>query len=61
MKEIFRENEEVYRNEMQLAGFIIKKNRHRMIPPYDWYGPDPEPHQAGEGCNCPGCKARRGE
>lgn len=37
------DNRMMYEKEMNLANSILKRNRYSTVPPYQWYGPDPEP------------------
>jgi hypothetical protein len=36
-------NDEEYKKEAELASSILRRNRYSTTPPYQWYGPDPEP------------------
>lgn len=42
-KIIKQENNRAYEQEVELAQSILKRNRYSTVPPYEWYGPDPEP------------------
>lgn len=42
------ENDEVYKVESELANTMLKRNRYNTLPPYQWYGPDPEPESKKE-------------
>lgn len=42
-KIIKRENNKTYEKEAEVAQSILKRNRYSTVPPYEWYGPDPEP------------------
>lgn len=37
------ENIEIFKKETELANSILRRNRYSTVPPYKWYGPDPEP------------------
>jgi len=36
-------NIEAFKRETDLANSILRRNRYSTVPPYKWYGPDPEP------------------
>jgi hypothetical protein len=38
-----KENVEAFKKEAELASSILRRNRYSTVPPYKWYGPDPEP------------------
>ena len=50
--------EEALKFERFMTQSILAKNRHSSLPPYQWYGPEPEIMPAGEDCGCGGCWAR---
>jgi hypothetical protein len=57
-REIIESNKQAFKDEAELARFIRRENRHSALPPYLWYGPDPEPCESGDECPCHGCKVR---
>lgn len=40
-----QENQAIYEKEMELSSSILKVNRYNTAPPFQWYGPDPEPER----------------
>ena len=42
------ENTEAFKREVDLSNSILRQNRYNTAPPYQWYGPDPEPKERPE-------------
>lgn len=53
-QKILQGNLKSFKDEEKLAFSILQKNRHSTAPPFQWFGPDPEPAK-GE-CLCISCK-----
>ena len=42
---LLNENIEAFEREVDLSNSILRRNRYNTTPPYQWYGPNPEPKE----------------